>query len=61
MLKKADILSKNFSKLKNAEGRKIMRMVETLTKYLISSVTSVGVLELLDLLAIFDLHRIEFV
>ena len=54
-------IKKYFSKLKNAEGTKIMRMVETLTKYLISSVTCVDVLELLDLLDIFDLHRIEFV
>ena len=36
-------------------------MVKTLSKYLISSVICVDGLQLLDLLAIFGLHRIKFV
>ena len=53
-VKKADILSKNiFQNSKMLKAGKFMRMVETLTKDLISSVTRVGVLQLLDLLAIF--------
>ena len=62
MLKKAEYLLKVFvSKLKNAEGTVITVMVETLFKYLINSTICVGVLQLLDLLAMFDLHRIKFI
>ena len=50
--------SLNFFKLKNAKGTPITGTVETLSKYLISSVICVGVLYLL---AMFGLHRIEFV
>ena len=52
-------------KLKNAEGTLIAGMVETSSKYLIGWVIGlciyicVGVLYLLDLLAMLGLHRIE--
>ena len=47
--------------MKNPEDTVITVMVETSFKYLISSAIYVGMLQLLDLLATFDLHRIQFV
>ena len=57
MFKKA----RNLLKPKNAEGMVIAVMVETSFKCLISAAICVGVLQLLNLLAMFGLHRIEFV
>ena len=61
MFKKAGYSLKIFLKLKNTKGMVITVMVETSFKCLISSAICVGMLQLLDLLAMFGLHKIEFV
>ena len=60
MLKKAGYLLKILvSKLKNTEGTVIVITIEIAFKYLFSSAICVGVLQLLNLLAMFGLHLIN--
>ena len=58
MLKKIGYLLKFFSKLISADSTVIKGMIENSCKDLISSITCVGALQLLNLVAIFDLYKI---
>ena len=61
MLKKIGYLLKFFSKLINADGTVITEMIATFFKNLISPVVCIGLLQLLNLMAIFGLHRISII